>query len=59
MTPAARPSPPSRRTGEATRTAGPATVAGLSIGGLAAATGVGIRTCDPKLGAGDPRACPA
>jgi type IV fimbrial biogenesis protein FimT len=25
----------------------------------AAATGVGIRTCDPKLGAGDPRACPA
>ena len=25
----------------------------------AAATGVGIRTCDPKLGSGDPRACPA
>ena len=25
----------------------------------AAATGVGVRTCDPKLGAGDPRACPA
>ena len=25
----------------------------------AAATGVGIRTCDPKLSAGDPRACPA
>ena len=24
----------------------------------AAATGVGIRTCDPKLSAGDPRACP-
>jgi len=25
----------------------------------AAATGVGIRTCDPKLDAADPRACPA
>lgn len=25
----------------------------------AAATGTGIRSCDPKLGAGDPRACPA
>lgn len=24
----------------------------------AAATGVGIRSCDPKLSAGDPRACP-
>ena len=24
-----------------------------------AATGFGIRSCDPKLGAGDPRACPA
>lgn len=25
----------------------------------AAATGVGIRSCDPKLATGDPRACPA
>lgn len=25
----------------------------------AAATGVGIRSCDPKLSTGDPRACPA
>jgi len=25
----------------------------------AAATGVGIRVCDPKITAGDPRACPA
>ena len=25
----------------------------------AAATGVGIRTCDPKIATGDPRACPA
>ncbi|MFO0934009.1 MAG: MerR family transcriptional regulator [Planctomycetota bacterium] len=44
MTPAARPTPSARRAGDAPRAAGPAAVAGLSIGGLAAATGVGVET---------------